>query len=72
VTITGADVRNGYLSPAGQERFPGNLQVEVGCELPRHENTIRFSCSATAGAPTIMNLTTHSFLSLNPPMSFGN
>lgn len=65
LTSEGAGVRMGYLSPAGEEGFPGNLQVEVGYELLRHENTIRVSYTATTDAPTIVNLTNHSFLNLN-------
>ena len=65
VTSEAAGVRMGYLSPAGEEGFPGNLEVEVGYELLRHENTIRFSYSATTDAPTIVNLTNHSFLNLD-------
>jgi len=65
VTSEGVGVRMGYLSPDGEEGFPGNLEVEVGYELLRHENTLRFSYSATTDAPTIVNLTNHSFLNLD-------
>ena len=57
-------VRFHYLSPAGEENFPGNLDVTVTYTLD-DDNTLRIEYSATTDQPTIVNLTNHSYFNLN-------
>ena len=52
-----------YLSPAGQEGYPGTLKVEASYTLAG--DTLRLSWRAETDAPTILNLTHHPFWNLN-------
>ena len=52
-----------YLSPDGEEGYPGNLQVNVTYELT-DENELKIEYSATTDKPTPVNLTSHSFFNL--------
>lgn len=52
-----------YLSPEGEEGFPGNLQVNVTYKLTS-ENEFKIEYSATTDKPTPVNLTSHSFFNL--------
>lgn len=56
-------VRFSLLSPSGDEGFPGELAVSVKYEL--EDRTLRLSYEAEAKAPTIVNLTNHSYFSLS-------
>lgn len=51
------------LDPDGQEGWPGNLKVQMIYELTQ-ENEFRVSYRATTDAPTLCNLTHHSFFNL--------
>lgn len=53
-----------YLSPDGEEGYPGNLNVKVRYELS-NENSFRISYEAETDATTIINLTHHSFFNLS-------
>lgn len=53
-----------YLSFDGEEGFPGNLNVEVRYFLGE-DNSLTLSYTATTDAPTILNLTNHSYFNLN-------
>ncbi len=53
-----------YLSPDGEEGFPGNLRVEVCCRL-REDNALELTYRAETDAPTVLNLTNHSYFNLN-------
>lgn len=52
-----------YLSPDGEEGFPGNLQVNVTYELT-DDNEFKIEYSATTDKATPVNLTSHSFFNL--------
>lgn len=52
-----------YVSPDGEEGFPGNLTIDMTYELtPQNEFVITYN--ATTDAPTVVNLSHHSFFNL--------
>ena len=53
-----------YFSPDMEEGFPGNLTVEVRYRL-REDNALEISYKAATDAPTVLNLTNHSYFNLN-------
>jgi aldose 1-epimerase len=50
-------------SPDGDQGFPGELDVEVTVEVT--EDAVRMDFVATTGAPTVVNLTNHSYFNLD-------
>jgi aldose 1-epimerase len=53
-----------YLSPDGEEGYPGNLRVKVVYQLTE-DNILRITYEAETDATTVINLTHHSFFNLS-------
>ena len=52
-----------YLSPAGEEGYPGTVQVEVIYTLT-DDNTLVIEYRAESDEPTLLNMTNHSYWNL--------
>ena len=59
----GKAVRLEYLSRAGEEGYPGNLQLTVTYTLTA-DNALRLDYLATTDADTVLNLTHHGYFNL--------
>ncbi|WP_102127568.1 aldose epimerase family protein [Deinococcus planocerae] len=53
-----------YLSPDGEEGYPGNLAVRVTYTLT-DDDSLQIDYQATTDAPTILNLTNHTYWNLS-------
>lgn len=53
-----------HFSPNGEYGFPGNVKVDVIYTLT-HDNAVSITYNATTDAPTILNLTNHSYFNLS-------
>ena len=62
-SIENDKVRLDYLSPDGEEHYPGNLKVSVWYSLVGQDLILEYE--ATTDKPTIVNLTNHIFFNLN-------
>ncbi|MBW8015195.1 MAG: galactose mutarotase [Planctomycetes bacterium] len=52
-----------YLSPDGEEGYPGNLSCSVTCKLT-DDNELSFNYKATTDKATVINLTNHTYWNL--------
>ena len=55
-----------YLSPDGQNGFPGNLDTTVRYSVTK-DNGLRLDYTATTDKPTVLNLTNHTYFNLSGP-----
>ncbi|MCH5597582.1 aldose epimerase family protein [Niabella ginsengisoli] len=53
-----------YISPDGEEGFPGDLTVQIVFKL-NNENELSYEYKATTTKPTAVNITHHSYFNLN-------
>jgi aldose 1-epimerase len=58
-----SSVRLSYVSPDGDQGFPGNLTVEVTYTVTE-DNSLKLEYSATTDKPTVINFTNHAFFNL--------
>ncbi len=61
--VDGEELVLSYLSPDGEENYPGNLQVQVVYTLRGGELRLRYR--AVADKKTVLNLTNHAYFNLN-------
>ena len=63
-TADASAVRFTYVSPDGEEGYPGTLTVTVTYTLPDDSEELTIDFAATTDAPTACNLTNHVFFNL--------
>jgi len=60
----GVAVQFTYVSPDGEEGFPGTLTATVLFTLSKDRNELRIDYTASTDKPTVLNLTNHSYFNL--------
>ncbi len=63
-SIGASAMRFSYVSPAGEEGYPGTLRVTVTYTLPTDTNELQIDFTGVTDAPTLCNLTNHAFFNL--------
>ncbi len=63
MTTEGPSLILTYVSPDGEEGFPGNLEVTAVYTLTEH-NALKLEFTARTDKPTVVNLTHHSYFNL--------
>lgn len=63
VSVAGNKLVLHYLSPDGEESYPGNLHLQVTYELT-DDNELKIHYEATTDKPTVVALTQHSYFNL--------
>ena len=63
MTPGGPSLELSYLSPDGEESFPGNLRVKA-VYLLTDDNALRLDLTATTDQDTLVNLTQHTYFNL--------
>ncbi len=62
--VTDSSIELHYTSPDGEEGYPGTLDVTVTYTLT-DDNAIQIDYRATTDAPTVVNLTNHTYFNLS-------
>lgn len=62
--LTRHSIRLSYLSPDKENGFPGNLRVSLTYRLTE-DNALDLTYEATTDAPTVLNLSHHSFFNIS-------
>jgi len=62
-TVTDNSISFSYLSPDGEEGFPGNLDIKMTYTLTPY-NEFKITYAATTDKPTVVNLSHHGFFNL--------
>ncbi|GIX00815.1 MAG: aldose 1-epimerase [Pirellulaceae bacterium] len=60
----GQGVTFSYLSPDGEEGYPGNLTIQATYFLAKNQNNLTLRYTATTDKPTPVNLTNHAYFNL--------
>lgn len=60
-----------YVSPDGEEGYPGRLHITATYSLDDH-NTLRLEYRATTDKPTIVNISSHSYFDLSAGTASGS
>lgn len=63
-SYTGSELALGLVSPDGDNNFPGEVCVRLVYTVT-DDNRLDISYSATTDAPTVINMTNHSYFNLN-------